>query len=234
MGNTLKFLLEYNDYINNIEHSNSDLYIYNEIIKRTKFGRLAIVEGLIFTHPSDKSKNILLRRFPELKIEIETEGEIYVENQPPQELKKYLPIITNLGYFISKLTINGKEWIKEFDEKTKPIAFILEAKYDLEVLIPDKLYHCSPLKYKDKILKIGLIPKSNNKISNHPDRIYLTDNIDKSIKFGEYLGDEFCIYEIDGKCLSKLYSDVNLRNNGFYTLNNIQPKYIKIVKEFVK
>ena len=44
--------------------------------------------------------------------------------------------------------------IKEFDEKTKPIAFILEAKYDLEVLIPDKLYHCSPLKYKDKILKI--------------------------------------------------------------------------------
>lgn len=234
MGNTLKFLLEYNDYINNIEHSNSDLYIYDEIIKRTKFGRLAIVEGLIFTHPSDKSKNILLRRFPELKIEIETEGEIYVENQPPQELKKYLPLITNLGYFISKLTINGKEWIKEFDEKTKPIAFILEAKYDLEVSIPDKLYHCSPLKYRDKILKIGLVPKSKNKLSNHPDRIYLANDINIVIKFGEYLEDEFCIYEIDGNCLSKLYSDVNFRKKGFYTFDNIKPQYIKIIKEFTK
>ncbi len=32
-----------------------------------------------------------------------------------------------------KLTIDGQEWIKEYDSDTKPIAFILEAKYDYEV-----------------------------------------------------------------------------------------------------
>ena len=31
MGNTLKFLFEYNEYIKNIENSNNDEYIYNEI-----------------------------------------------------------------------------------------------------------------------------------------------------------------------------------------------------------
>ena len=135
MANTFKFILEYREYIDNIEDSEKDNYIYNEILKRTKFGRLSIVEGLIHTHPIDKSVNILKRRFPELIIEVENDGEIYIENQPPQKLEKYLPIITNLGYFISKLTINGQEWIKEYDNDTKPIAFILEAKYDYEVEI---------------------------------------------------------------------------------------------------
>jgi hypothetical protein len=130
MGNTFKFLFEYNDYIKNIENDDKDNYIYNEILKRSKFGRLAIVEGLIFTHPSDKSIDILKRRFPELQIELESDGEIYIENQPPQELSKYLPIITNLGYFISKYTIDGEEWFIKPKENQKPIAFYIEAKYD--------------------------------------------------------------------------------------------------------
>ena len=33
------------------------------------------------------------------------------------------------------------------------------------------------LKYKDKILKYGLSPRSGSKISNHPERIYLTDSL---------------------------------------------------------
>lgn len=148
MGNTFKFILEYKDYIDNIESSEKDNYIYNEILKRTKFGRLAIIEGLIHTYPSDKSMNILKKRFPELIVELESDGEIYIENQPLQKLEKYLPIITNLGYFISKLTIDGQEWIKEYNNNTKPIAFVLEAKYDYEVEIPDKLYHASPIKFK--------------------------------------------------------------------------------------
>jgi hypothetical protein len=69
MGNTFKFILEYREYIDNIENPEKDNYIYNEILKRTKFDRLAIVEGLIHTHPIDKSVNILNRRFPELTIE---------------------------------------------------------------------------------------------------------------------------------------------------------------------
>lgn len=109
MGNTFKFIMEYKEYIDNIEKSDNDKYIYNEILKRTKFGNLSIVEGLIMTHPVDKSVNILKNRFSELVIEVENDGEIFIENQPPQKLEKYIPIITNPGYFISKLTINGQE-----------------------------------------------------------------------------------------------------------------------------
>ena len=241
MGNTFKFILEYEKYIDNIENSENDIYIYNEILKRTKFGRLAIVEGLIRTHPIEKSANILKRRFPELNIEVE-DGEIYIENQPLQKLEKYIPIITNLGYFISKLTINGQEWIKDFNNDTKPIAFVLESKYDYEVEIPESLYHASPIRFKDKIIKFGLTPKTGNKLSNHPERIYLTDDLNNAIDFGNYLRKEensewykngYCIYSIKGTGISKLYSDVNFRKGGFYTLNNIKSENIKFIEEFI-
>jgi hypothetical protein len=242
MGNTFKFILEYKEYIDNIENSEKDNYIYSEILKRTKFGRLAIVEGLIHTHPIKKSVNVLKTRFPELSIDVEEDGEIYIENQPPQKLEKYLPIITNLGYFISKLTIDGQEWIKEYNSDTEPIAIILEAKYDYEVNIPETLYHASPIKFKHKIIKFGLTPKTGSKLSNHPERIYLTDNLNKCIDFGNYLKEEkdsewykngYCIYSIKGIGITKLYSDINLRQNGFYTLNNIKSENIKLIKEFI-
>lgn len=242
MGNTFKFILEYREYIDNIENSEKDNYIYNEILKRTKFGRLAIVEGLIHTHPIEKSVNILRGRFPELIIEIEEDGEIYIENQPPEKLGKYLPIITNLGYFISKLTVDGQEWIKEYNIDIKPIAIILEAKYDYEVDIPETLYHTSPIRFKDKIVKLGLTPKTGNKLSNHPERIYLTDDLNKAIDFGNYLREEedsewykngYCVYSIKGIGVSKLYSDINLRQGGFYTINNIKSESIKLIKEFI-
>jgi hypothetical protein len=238
MGNTFKFLIEYKEYIENIEKSKNDDYIYNEILKRTKFDRLTLLEGLIKTQPVNKSIDILKRRFPELIVKLEDDGEIYIENQPPSKLEKYLPIITNLGYFISKLTIDGQEWIKNYDENTEPIAFIIEAKYDYEVKIPDLLYHASPIRYKDKILKLGLSPRTGNKLSNHPERIYLTDDFEKAIKFGDFLKEEdnefykggYCIYSIKGNSLSNLYSDVNFREGGYYTLSNINPKYITLLK----
>ena len=242
MANTFKFILEYKEYIDNIENSENDIYIYNEILKRTKFGRLAVVEGLIHTHPIDKSVNVLKIRFPELIIEVEDDGEIYIENQPSQKLEKYIPIITNLGYFISKLKIDGQEWIKEYNNDTKPIAFILEAKYDYQVEIPETLYHASPIRFKDKIVKFGLTPKTGNKLSNHPERIYLTDDLNKAIDFGNYLREEedsewykngYCVYSVKGICISKLYSDVNFRKGGFYTLNNIKSENIKLIKEFI-
>jgi len=242
MGNNFKFILEYNEYIRDIDKSDKDEYIYNEILKRTKFGNLVITEGLIHTHPMDKSVNILNKRFPELIIDIEEDGDVYIENRPPQKLSKYLPIITNLGYFISKITINGKDWIKKFDGEVSPIAFTIEAKYDYEVSIPDNLYHASPIKFKEKILKWGLSPKSGNKLSNHPERIYLTDDIKKAIRFGDYLrGDSdidwykngYCIYSIKGVGINKLYSDVNFRDGGYYTTDNIKKVNINILKEYI-
>lgn len=235
MGNTFKFLLEYKNYIENIENSDKDKYIYNEILKRTKFDKLAIAEGLIFTHPIGKSVNILKKRFPEFIIKVENDGEIYIENQPAQKLEKYIPLITNLGYFISLYTIDGNKWLKKYDNTTKPVAFYLEPKYDIKVSIPKILYHCSPIRYKNKISKIGFIPKTGNKKSNHPERIYLTDKLKTAIDFGESIKHDtksgYCIYELDGNCINNLYSDINLRDGGFYTLQNIRPECFKLIKE---
>ncbi len=86
MGNNFKFILEYNEYIRDIDKSDKDEYIYNEILKRTKFGNLVITEGLIHTHPIDKSVNILKNRFPELIIDVLEDGDIFIENQPPKKL----------------------------------------------------------------------------------------------------------------------------------------------------
>jgi hypothetical protein len=235
MGNTFKFILEYRDYISNIEKTDKDDYIYNEILKRTKFGKLSISEGLIFTHPVDKSTNVLKRRFSELKVEIEEDGEIYIEIEKPSKIGKYLPIITNLGYFISLYTLDGSNWLKYYNNDTEMIALYLEPKYDLKVDIPNILYHVSPVRFKDKISKIGFIPKTGNKISKHPERIYLTDDLKTAINFGDNIksetNSEYCIYKISGDCIENLYSDINLRNGGFYTLQNIPPDKFELIKE---
>ena len=240
MGNILKFILEYQDYIENIENSDKDNYIYNEILKRSYNNKLKISEGLIKTYPTNKSVDILKRRFPELDIEIDADGEIYIYNLN-DKLSKYIPIITNLGYFISQITKDGNNWQHiSINDYLYAKGICIEAKYDYEVVIPNILYHASPIKLKNKILKNGLSPRTGNKIAKHPERIYLTDNINTAIQFGKYLkGEEnnewyqngFCIYSVDGKGISNLYSDVNLRQGGFYTMNYIKPEYIKIICE---
>lgn len=238
----LKFIFEYQEYLKNIENSDQDDYIYAEILKRSKFDRLTLVEGLIYTHPVDKSVDILKRRFPYLDIEVGEDHEIYIY-ELKHKINHYLPIITNLGYFISQISYDSQNWEMGIDNNSYPEAICLEAKYDYEVSIPSILYHTSPLKFKNKILKGGLSPRSGNKLSKHPERIYLTDDLNTAIQFGSYLKnfdndnefyqDGYCIYSIDGKGISKLYSDVNFREGGFYTLNNIKPEFIKLIKECV-
>lgn len=227
------FLMEYYDYIENIENhdinKDFDIYIKNE--------NEILLEGLIKTHPTQNSIDILQKRFKELRVEIgRDENEIYIEGNF-DELKNYLPIINNLGYFISILTLNGNDWIKKYDDKTKPVAIYLEPKFDIKIFpLPNILYHTSPKKYDKKILKIGLIPKSKNQLSNHPDRIYLSDNLNMSKIFGNYIinqniDNDYSIFKIDTTNLKiNLYRDINAIPFGFYTENNIASKFISQIK----
>jgi hypothetical protein len=225
MGGTLNFLFEYDEYIKNIDKltNNDDLIIYE------KFKIHKIVEGLIYTYPQQNSINIINKKYKELNCNIEPDGEIYIEGYF-KELKNYLPIFNNLGYYISKLTSDGEKWEQEYTNDSKPIALFLEPKYDIKIInIPNILYHATHNIYDKRIEKIGLIPKSKNKVSNHPDRIYLTDNLQIAITFGKLqYGQDYSIYKIDTNGLNiNLYEDINLKNNGFYTLNNISSKYIE-------
>lgn len=141
------FILEYDDYIRNINHLSlvKDKEVYDD------FKNTIIVEGLIKTHPNNISLNIILKRHPELNGNIEPDDEIYLEGYF-EELSNYLPIINNLGYFISKLTLDGKEWTKDYNDNTKPIALFLEPKYDVETsVLPSVLYHATLLKNKNNI-----------------------------------------------------------------------------------
>lgn len=134
-----------------------------------------------------------------------------------------------------------------------------ESKFDFIVLnIPDKLYHLTIQQYENDILKNGLVPKSKSKLTLHDydNRIYLCDNLLKCkhlIKnMNLYYSDEkfdilynlknskkyynkntkWAIFEIDSKNagIDKLYLDPNF-SGGFYYLNNISPKSIKIIEK---
>ena len=237
MGNKLSFLINYNKYLKDIEFlsEKDDNSMYENFKQHSKNGHLVIIEGLIKTYPLKKSVNIIRKRFPNLIINIEKDGEIYIEGDI-SKLKNHIPLFNNLGYFISTYTINGSDWIKEYNDDTKPSALYLEPKYDMEIgKIPENLYHASPLKIKNKILKIGFIPKTGNKLSEHPERIYLTNSLKTAVYFGENIKKEqgigYCIWKINGDCISNLYSDINLRNSGYYTLGNISPKCFELIKE---
>ena len=228
----LDFILEYQEYIKKVLNlsEKDDEHIYEE------YKKWRIVEGLIKTHPSNKSSEIISKRFTELESNDESDGKIYVAGYF-KELEKYIPLFNNLGYFISEVTFNGVKWTKDFSEKSKPIAIFLEPKYDFELQkLPNVLYHTTLLRYQNSINRYGLVPKSHSKLTKHPDRIYFTDDFYIASRFGEYLkkengGEPYSIYKIETNGLNiNLYRDVNLVDAGFYTLDNFPNKCInKIV-----
>ena len=126
---------------------------------------------------------------------------------------------------------------------------IFEAKFDMEVIwsdLPQILYHISPKFYFDKIKKLGICPKTQNKLSTYPDRIYLGLNKDgllpiaRKIKFLKYTKEknndkyenayinDFIIYPISKDSLRryKFYKDPNASEFGIYVLSNIPPTSI--------
>lgn len=177
-------------------------------------------------------------------------------------------IITNqCGYFPSSVSIEYVSHFYRNDETLKwcddmymnlakkvddisRITIKFESKFD-ECLtqIPSEMYHITNDSYVDKILRNGLVPKSKNKLSSHPDRIYLCTSIDdcKSLEGRMYMQDSFnmmglnlnknnnkklkyTILKIDMSDFSgKIYKDPNYKDTGFYITTNIKPDKISIV-----
>jgi len=134
-----------------------------------------------------------------------------------------------------------------------------DKEYSNMIDIPKLLYHITPQRNKENILKNGLYPKAGMKISFHPERIYLIDNL----KNNEFLIDEFkhldykyyknknkingsdninsdfykyMILEIDTNINNFnekliLNTDPNFSTYGYFTTNNIPKQNMKIIKE---
>jgi hypothetical protein len=128
------------------------------------------------------------------------------------------------------------------------ITIIYEAKYDQEVVpTSNYAYHLTPDLKWSKIKTLGLTPKTQGKLGDHPGRIYLLANIDNLEDFGGDINDvafallnsyvnkdkvtEMYLLKIDLNQLKnhKFFNDPNFfMSEAIWTYQNIPPSVISI------
>jgi hypothetical protein len=171
-----------------------------------------------------------------------------------EELDSRLWHICNvLGYFPTHVSTPKTNFKYDYDNTVKLLgtkfAIYFDAKYDRELSydeIPDIVYHISPSKQDTKISEMGLSPRHNDKMSTHPDRVYLTYSAKSAIGL---LGNEkftldkdgnaikqFTLYEIDLKPIKhqqklRFYNDPIYEKSGIYTPDNIPPTSLTVIKQ---
>ena len=214
---------------------------------------LNLKEGLIKTIPIGEAIYILKKQFYNWIFQYEKGDKDFTieilrikDGIQPEYFEKLLPLLNNLGYFISYMEIYSDDIAIEdkYNEKTVKNAFQnpkihsiyleCEAKFDQKVnKIPSFLYHVAPLRSWDKIQKIGLIPKSRSKKAYHPERVYLgkdeknTSNLAPKFYQSEGIKD-WVLLKINTNMVPgdylRLYYDPNFKYR-YYTLNNLLISY---------
>jgi hypothetical protein len=161
-------------------------------------------------------------------------------------ISKVLTLANNLGYFPSIIKYELDNKLEQYTQKYQPstfrdlilngkptyLVFDFEAKYDPEIEVPQYVYHITTAKFVNKIKQIGLTPKTLEKRSAHPERIYVSlskkdsDFLFRGLKqhFGKNQGVELTI---DTSLLKDpFYEDPNFKGKGVYTYQNISPQAI--------
>jgi len=206
---------------------------------------LNLTEGLIKTTNIGKTLNILEKKYSSKFIFSKSKNSFSIKTFSTDINALNNGIIkdaNNLGWFPSY--VETEEYTGKWNEKyfkEGEIKLRFEAKFDEEIVenIPDILYHITPTQNADKILKIGLVPKSRSKASYHPDRVYLSKDLKDVENLGEMFFQKTGINDwtilkiktdmVPGDYL-KLYTDPNYKQ-GYYTLNNIPSQAIEKIKD---
>lgn len=111
----------------------------------------------------------------------------------------------------------------------------------------DVFYHVAPIRYKDKILAQGLVPRHRNKLFKYPARVYFM--LASSGYLAAYYmakllcqddknkenGGEYAIFGVtlDGLDEVKFYRDWNVEHaKAYYTHENIPPANIHYIDQF--
>ena len=208
--------------------------------------QLNLKEGLIKTTNIGKTINLLEKKYSSKFIFTRSKNSFYIKTFSTNIDALLNGIIKDadaLGWFPSFMETEeytgqwGKKYFKEGEIKLR-----FEAKFDEEVVenIPSILYHITPTQNVNKILNIGLVPKSRSKASYHPDRVYLGRSIRGMEKLAPQMyqrtGDlNFTILKIDTNMVPggylRLYTDPNYSKEAYYTLNNIPPQAIEKIKD---
>lgn len=212
-----------------------------------------IYEGLICSQPGEYVVGKLNNQFKNWEFDYNRQDNkfwITIKQMITSDVfEQLLQLINNYGWFISAYTTNSQQWDSPVYTKqqvidllpTNFIEFQVEAKFDIETnKIPPILYHATQTTKVPNILKIGLTPKSNNTIASYPDRIYLAydlSNLEHELlpHIAQHTNQKnWTILKIDTTNKNfpnlRLFSDPNYPY-GYYTMTNIYPKCISIVKD---
>lgn len=238
--------------------------------ERSKYGHEdALYEGLITTHPLFKSVSVLDKAGYYLINPNPTDNFFNVQVHPTDNLEDFLSklnsVADNLGYFPAGVGSTTTKHIRYDIDAVESmlmkfgLAYVkYEAKYDLQIDANNYkyLYHATKKLYLPKIQKYGLTPKNSEKLSRHPERVYLTFDLADAKKFinkavnrippKSYQTDKFpvksmidfqtaIILKIRVDQLQynfRIYSDPNFAGSACYTLNTIPWSAITVVDEF--
>ena len=206
-------------------------YVYN------MFENNNIMEGVFYSFSTENVKNIINRKFNNIHVEIESLNSIYLFDNILENLTDLKRYIRLFGCYIATIQESSELNYSRYDDNIKYsriYSISIEPNYDTKIdNIPNILYHVTLETNLNSILKRGLIPKTKSKIAYHPDRIYLTNDLNSANYFKKYLeqtsNKSAIILKIDTQGIEKLYSDVNWKENGFYVVNNINKEFIKVL-----
>jgi len=217
-----------------------------------------VKEGLIKTHNITNTIDILSSYLSKYKEDFSLYSELdnsysnkkfslYLDNYSNNILDNIITLVSNLGYYPSCFYYNRnlfkftKENLKKF--KLKPIKIVFDAKYDNEY-IPNNyiIYHITSKNNVEKILNNGLCPKSKNKLSIHPERIYFLETIGECKNLINHFNSiedfknvTYVILKINIKIIKNDIEEIKYtffedpNSSGFYTYNNISPFDISLV-----
>lgn len=225
-------------------------------------------EGLILSHPLQSTISVLEKMDFEIVLidDDKFRNRFIVELDGESDMSKLFKILVNVGWYASSVRSSNiknpkmqkytQSNLNGFIQREGKVWVVIEPKYDIEVDIREykRLYHFTHKVYLDKIMEVGLTPKTQAKISTHPERVYLAFTEHAATKFGnkeinrtskipKKSNGKFDRPERDlvGVILSikvdslpdflKVYKDPNYYEEGCFTLNSIPPTALKVVKE---
>lgn len=219
---------------------------------RTKFETLAdkdmLTEGLIRTYPMEWVEKYLSNRmtsdFVNGGVDYNKMQFWFILKQDSKSIEPLKKKMETFGYFCS-VEDNVSEGIylqfepkfdiyrkgSEFSSRNNGIVF----------------YHVAPIRFKKKILNVGLVPKAKNKYLKYPDRIYLmlaSEGKDNAYDMADmlYTQDENTLNQgkyslfgvtVDGLDDVKFYPDRNTPHApSYFTYENIPSKNISFIEDF--
>lgn len=222
-------------------------------------------EGLIMTHDLYESIEAINKflGFNGYSNVNKNNIEIQIDTVKFEQIIELLTLVNNLGYDttvleimfnkrIHKFTLNRLKDDNKFNKNTfdtfEHLKIINEPKFDIKHQIKsDIIYHVTEQRYLEKILKTGLIAKSKNRKTDHPERIYFTYDIEDSKQYIEskkrhylyndrklrkndkYYETKFVIIEVKTSDNIVFYEDPNFKGKGIYTYDNIDPVNVKVL-----